>query len=275
MWILQISDVHLAEEKIFPVPAKDILRSMWTSIQPAIDPSDTLIVVICGDLTSKGDSSGYRLAQRFFKDMEEIFNIKLLFCLCPGNHDIENGSRDFSSFNVFSWELSQRQECLFDRNQTASILTLNGIDFLLTNSAHHGDHTFGLVDLPGVVKALRNRSSRPLAVLTHHHLIPIHKGDKSATANAYPFLQVVLAARPCFLLHGHIHQEQGLLAGAAQCAIVGGGSLLRPLGENFNCQFNLLHLSAKGLSGCRYRFVADMPTKEGIGGFLALPLTFA
>ena len=142
------------------------------------------------------------------------------------------------------------------------------------NSAYHGDHKYGLIDLAGLGKALSDPIAQPLAVITHHHLVPMQDDSGSAVANSYSFLQALLLRGVRFVLHGHTHQEHGILVGKGRSALVGVGSLFRPPGENFNCQFNLLNFSRNRLTGYRYRLIGDLSTPAGIGAFLRLPISF-
>src|SRR6476660_3502995 len=62
-----------------------------------------LVLLISGDITTKGDLNGYNEALGSIKRhlLEKLNVVKII--LCPGNHDIVSGDKSFSAFNKFAF----------------------------------------------------------------------------------------------------------------------------------------------------------------------------
>lgn len=270
MWILQISDIHLSAAGIVAVDRGRLLAMMRDAVSEAMGNPGQLSVCICGDITSEGSPSGYGLASTFFREMRETFDRELIFWPCPGNHDIvADGAQQFRHFNRFSWRLTRDRPVLFSALKCVACWSTDdeSTDVLLVNSAYHGNHSYGLVDLDQMEAALRGSGSRYRVIVTHHHCVPMEVEDRSAIANAYGFLELALEHNVSAILHGHAHMGTILSIGKGHCSVIGVGSLFFQLAPNFNNQFNLVQYeNGVVVRGYAYRFVADLPKRGRVGG---------
>lgn len=270
MWILQVSDIHLGDEARFAISTNEQLRLLLRQIDKYVPEDEEIVVAICGDLTSRGDRNGFGLAVQFFRSMQKGSSRSMRFLACPGNHDIVHGSRTFSDFNQAAYALTQDASLMFTPDHTASKVTIDNADFVLWNSAFHGDHTHGLIDLKQAADVLRTARSEQRIVLTHHNLIPAGQDDRSTTVNAYQAIQLAISGAAGAVMHGHIHAGSYITVGPRQTAIIGVGSLFFPPEGNFNNQFNLVELVHGSVQrAIRLRLVADFEAEGRVGDFQA------
>lgn len=268
MWILQISDIHLGDERHFPITTTALRRLLIETLDRYVPQGSPLTVAICGDLTSRGSPGGFRLAENFFHALRDDVNRPISFCLCPGNHDIVGGDKDFTLFNKSAHAITGRATCLFNSKRTAAVDTIGGVDFILINSAYHGDHTFGLVDLVQAEAALRSARSAQKIVIIHHNLIPVDRTDRATILNAYQMLQLAASVQATAIFHGHVHLGTYISVGRHGTALVGAGSLFFPPRSNFNNQFNLIEIrDGRALSAHRFRLVGDVTVAGRFGDF--------
>jgi len=272
MWILQISDIHLSAAEKAGVDQRRMLAMVGDAVDEAVGERDQLVVCICGDITSKGDPAGYDLASTFFREMREALGHELIFCPCPGNHDIvADGRQCFRYFNRFSWRLTGDSSVLFAplRSVGRRSIADGSVEMVLVNSAHHGDHAYGLVDLDAMEAVLEGLSpASNVIVVTHHHCIPGEVGDMSTIANARAFVELALAHGAAAILHGHVHMGTVLSIGRRNCVLIGVGSLFSRPAPNFNNQFNLVQFE-DGLvvRALACRFIGDLPRGGRAGAF--------
>jgi predicted phosphodiesterase len=184
--------------------------------------------------------------------------------MCPGNHDITAGADAFKLFNQVAHVVSADTARLFSSRAPIWVQHIGGVTFLALNSAHHADHTYGLIDLNTLNGIEIPSASGPRIAVIHHNLVGIHPRDTSTVRNAYAFLHRVVTDRFDVVLHGHQHSMQLLRVGDAH--IVGAGSLnLAPL-RGLPNQFNLLIWTPR-LRIERYSFSHDGSSKGRIGGW--------
>ena len=269
MWILQLSDIHLAVKEGCKVNRADFLKLMNEKIKESVDPAHTIIVTVCGDITYKGDPRGYGPANVFFQKMKDTFDHDIVFCPCPGNHDVTSDKANyFNGFNEFVWDLTNEADISFSMQNTAVCKSLEDIDMILVNSAYHGDCTYGLVKLDDLEAALESSKSLNRIIVTHHHSISMDQDNRSAIANAYRFLQLAVAYEVKAILHGHRHMETILLVGKNKCRLIGVGSLFFRPGYNLNNQFNVIKYENGSIKEAyTYRYVGDLHEHGRVGGF--------
>jgi len=270
MWILHLSDIHLAPGEVYKIDHDLFLKLMAEKTGEFVQTKDALVVSICGDIIYKGDSTGYNSAACFFKKMREILGSKIVFCPCPGNHDITSDTVNcFRAFNKFAWDLTNDAVINFSTEITAVCKSIGDIDMILVNSAFHGEHTYGFVELGGLEAVLKGSKSPNKIIVVHHNLIPADMNDRSTIANAYGLLQLALAHDVKAVLHGHGHMENVLLVGQKQCKLIGVGSLFFTPGDNLNNQFNLVKYENGSISEAyAYRYIADLQEGGRVGSFL-------
>jgi hypothetical protein len=103
-------------------------------------------------------------------------------------------------------------------------------DFLVINSAYHGDSQYGLVDLAQLETVLAEMGSTlgqdpPRVAVVHHHLIPFSgPADNSTTRNAYQVLTRLVRHGFSLVLHGHQHALLELGVGGGSMKLCGVGS---------------------------------------------------
>ncbi len=268
MWILQLSDIHLATGESYEIDHDYFLKLMNEKIKENIAPKDTIIVIICGDIIYKGDPTGYGSATNFFQKMKHIFDYNIAFCPCPGNHDItSDGVNYFNGFNRFVWDLTNELGISFSSQNTAVCKPLEDIDVILVNSAYHGDHACGLIELDDLEVVLKSSKLPSKIVITHHNSISIDRNDRSAIANAYGFLQLAVAHGVKAILHGHRHMQTILSVGKNKCRLIGVGSLFFPPEHNLNNQFNLIRYENGSMKAYSYRYVGDRHEHGHVGSF--------
>lgn len=274
MWILQLSDIHLIAGESYKINYANFLKLMNEKIKECVTPKDRIIVIICGDITCKGNPTGYDLAKIFFQKMKKIFDYDIIFCPCPGNHDISSDEVNyFNRFNKFVWDLTNDWVIKFSRQNTAVCKSFENIDMILLNSAYHGEYTYGLIKLDDLDVVLKNSKSSNKIIITHHNSIPVNINDKSTIANAYGFLQLAIAHEVKAILHGHGHMENILLLGENKCRLIGVGSLFFPPECNLNNQFNLIKYENGSIKEtCCCRYVADLLEHGHVGNFQMRPL---
>lgn len=269
MWILQLSDIHLAAGESYKINHSYFLKLMNEKIKESVTPNDTIIVIICGDITYKGNPTGYDLANVFFQKMKEIFDYNIVFFPCPGNHDITSDEVNyFNKFNKFVWDLTSDGVIKFSKQNTAVCKSFKDIDMILVNSAYHGEHTYGLIKLDDLEVVLKSSKSPNKIIITHHNSIQVNINDRSTIANAYGFLQLAIAHEVKAILHGHGHLENILLMGENKCRLIGVGSLFFPPEYNLNNQFNLIKYENGSIKkACTYKYVADLHEHGRVGNF--------
>ncbi len=241
MWLLHISDLHidnLAQGDINPDEIRKLACAEACNIVPNNEP---LVFIFCGDSIYKGNSKNYASVRVYLRDMTSAFPNKVEFCLCPGNHDIcKNETRHFEGFNRLSWDLTKDEMALFTLDKTVVVRTILDADFILVNSAYHRDHSYGLVNIDHLRKALEQSQSSTKIMVIHHGLIPFDPSDKSTIANACDVLRLAVNYNILAILHGHCHRQILITVGKNPCSLIGIGSFLFPSGSNLNNQFNLL-----------------------------------
>jgi len=272
VWILQVSDIHLSAAERAGVDRGRFLAMMGEAVDATTGDRGQLVVCICGDITSKGNPAGYDLAATFFREMRVAFGPDTILCPCPGNHDIvADGAQRFDHFNRFSWSLTRDEDVFFspERSVVRRSIGEDNASIVVVNSAHHGDYSYGLVDLDQMEAVLQDvDSKRSLVVVTHHHCIPIRVDDRSTTANACGFLELALAYNATAILHGHTHRGTILSIGKRNCTVIGVGSLFFRPAPNFNNQFNLLECEdGVVVRALAYRFIGDLRRRGREGSF--------
>jgi 3',5'-cyclic AMP phosphodiesterase CpdA len=217
-----------------------------------------LVIVIGGDIVSKGSSAGYALALQFFRELENSISAKVRYLVCPGNHDIIDEDRDFKDYNKFVWALTSETVCYFDATSKVSIVPIKDYDFVIINSSYHVDPKYGYVDTTALEAKLATSKAKFKVALLHHHFIPISTDKKSSLINSYETLRLLLKNNALLILHGHMHTEKILSVGINNTAVLGVGSLFDLLPGNLNNQFNLVSLEdGKLAKATSFRFVLD------------------
>jgi 3',5'-cyclic AMP phosphodiesterase CpdA len=138
-------------------------------------------------------------------------------------------------------------------------------EVVVANSAYHGNHQFGLVDVDSLPTF---SGTRPIRLLvTHHNLIGIHNTDISTTRNGHAVLLYAMNENVDAVLHGHQHMQQILPFGRRPGLIVGGGSL-NFLTAGLPNQFNVVEATPGAVVVWRYVYHADAVVAGKLGGWI-------
>lgn len=245
--IIHISDTHFGD----PSPTYNITSVKKALIREIQKLEGSKILVISGDITFKAATQGYKDAEAFFNEVIESCNIPRSYILaCPGNHDIVKGNSPFLEFDRFIYSLRRDHEIVFTNNNSFHI-KIEGMSFLLVNSASHCDHTYGLIP-DTAYNILEEHESDLLAsekriVVTHHHLIGQEKNDISTSRNAYSFLYNTDKVNFDYVLHGHQHSKLDLVIGKSGMRILSARSMSYH-GKGYSNGLNIIETESENVT---------------------------
>jgi DNA repair exonuclease SbcCD nuclease subunit len=271
--ILHVTDLHFGKRSVEVFSNKpELARSIAAAVTEPWQEAQERLLVISGDLVYQGNVAAFEQARQFIEALREVLELERdHVIICPGNHDIVHGEDPFGPLNRLIHRVTLQAHRTF-ANRTSFFAPIGGIEALVFNSAHTGNHEFGLVDLaPGALPELKDPQGLRIAIV-HHNLLGIYERDESALRNAYPFLSYLSQNGVKLLLHGHQHAWQELPRGTLCLRLVGAGSLnFRSLGGTTN-QFNLILAQGDDLRIFRYIWDSDTTLRSGIrGGWVAFP----
>lgn len=213
--VIQLSDLHFGASGHNAHP----LTSLADHVAALAASLDNPVILSSGDITFKAGEAGYQEARQFFDRLRIATGLERdRFLFCPGNHDC-HADDHFRAFDEFTWHVRRDGACSFSK-QSCQVIPMDGLTFLLLNSAHHLDHRYGLIDL----NALRNIKIEDPAnclAVSHHHLIPSDPTDPSTTRNAYGVLAALDEMKVPVLLHGHQHVTKGIPIGSTPVHVIG------------------------------------------------------
>jgi len=255
--IVQISDLHLHDcpHPLTPPRCAELIAEQIAYLQR---PNESVCVAVCGDLVTKGRSWLYESATAFLLHLKAALGSKPEFVLCPGNHDLDSESvirRAFDGFQHTFWVLGQSLK-FGEGTHVARQRTL-GLEFVVANSAYHGNYSYGEVDRVQLEAELREAAASrlPIVLLVHHHLLPRDDDKCSAIWNADEVYRLALHYDVALILHGHVHGISVRVATHKRCALIGAGSLFGETARNTANQFNILrmdHARIKKVWACGY-----------------------
>ena len=226
--IVHLSDLHFGDPKA--VLNRHEVSRVLTALLTKSGP-DT-ILVLSGDITFKGQQKGYDEAnEAMLGALQKCGLASHRVIICPGNHDItklDGRQSSFAAFDAWSASIRSDKHCTFAAT-TCRHFACESIDFLLLNSAYHGDITYGMVDLPRLDEVLGDMGTtsadgRVRVAVMHHHLIPISADENSATRNAHGVLSRLAKHGFAVVLHGHQHMLLSLNVGDSAMQVSGIGS---------------------------------------------------
>lgn len=213
--IIQLSDLHFGAGSQNPHPSRELVDHVSVLAAALENP----VVLASGDITYKARKQGYDEAALFFDRLRQATQLdRDRFLFCPGNHDC-HAETHFASFDAFTYRMRRDEACTFSKHPVR-IVTLDGLTVLLLNSAHHLDHSFGLVD-EAALRAVQLPTPENTVAVSHHHVVPTHRNDASTTRNAYDLLTMLDDKRVPLLLHGHQHLTRGLPVGSTPVHVFG------------------------------------------------------
>ncbi len=215
--MLQLSDLHFGADFDNAHPSAMLCEHLMTLIR---DLEAQPVLLISGDITFQAKARGYQEAKQFFDRLKEGTGLDgKRFVFCPGNHDLDRAS-GFHAYDAFVYDVRRDDECGF-ASRSCGTLTVDGLTFVLVNSAHHHDHRYGLVDVAALRALALPADRRQVIAVSHHHVIPTEHHDCSTIRNAYAFLTALDSSGIRVLLHGHQHLSRGLPVGDTPVSIFG------------------------------------------------------
>lgn len=254
--VLHISDVHAGPDEL-STTASGIAEAVKNNI------GGVRFIVVSGDLGLRGRDQ--ERGAKFVVELSRELGIpEARRICCAGNHDIQTDrpSKKFETYAAAVYGIGRQSRYVGDAPVT--YYESDGVEFLLINSAYHGDHRYGKVDLHELRTAVRSFSGRAFRIaVVHHHIIPIDERDPSTIVNAYECVKILTEAGTDVLLHGHRHSA--LTITIERMRVFGVGTVsFRPL-PNLNNQFNVLEL---GQRITRFRYIADAHGRYQLGAWV-------
>ncbi len=227
--ILHLSDLHFGNPNGH-LKRSDVATALETLLKSC---AETTYLVLSGDITFRGQQVGYQEAMGVLQTVlkQNMFPSKRVI-VCPGNHDLfaETAGRPFfRTFDEWSSGLRGDKECTFAQTPVR-ILKAEAADFVLINTAYHGNWEFGQVDIGELnrllseLPALSAASHRPRIAVLHHHLVPVLINDTSTIRNAYEVVALLQQHGCTLVMHGHQHAILALQFGEKCMQISGVGS---------------------------------------------------
>lgn len=224
MKLIHITDPHF-DDRTATYSVEKVRQALVKSIK---EIAGDKILLVSGDVTFQGKSSGYESARQFFEHILTECEIPRPYIIaCPGNHDIQPEAPWFAGFNSFIYSLRRDRACTFG-DTYEQVVEINDFLFLIANSAFHGNHQHGLIadsTLDKIRQLKYTDPHRKKILICHHHLVGIHPSDISAIRNAHQLLAELSDSDFSAVVHGHQHCESILLTGKNTIPIISGRSL--------------------------------------------------
>lgn len=261
--LLHISDPHFGDPKAV-LNRQEVKQVLLALLQRA---GPDVFVVLSGDISFRGEAQGYAEARDALSQVFDGTRVPFdRVIVCPGNHDVvkfATSASPFEAFDTWSAGLRRDKRCTFSIDSCRR-LTFPEVDFLLINSAYHGDIEFGLVDLKKMDAVLVDMDATPIqdlprVAVLHHHLVPFSREDTSTTRNAYKVLTRLAGHGFSLVLHGHQHALLELSMGMGSMKVHGAGSF-RYSTPGFPNGATVYRIDkSKGLTAEHYAISRDAP----------------
>lgn len=215
--ILHITDVHFGMD--FGFPGRDLpgLRPLVEIISrdvQGIAGDDIGLIIVSGDLTSRGDASYlFNNAQPFLHDLRQRLGLGTEHVvIVPGNHDICLGSFSLNydhenAFNTFLQSFygapTQQLRLLPYRLPTGRIievLTVNSVQLRKPETSHYGWVNWQVCESLLESAAARDDNTLRMAVM-HHHLVSALREERLPDAE-YPYASVSVTLNAGAVIEG-------------------------------------------------------------------------
>ena len=240
--ILHLSDLHFGADHAFPLDPQrpGMATDAWPLVERISSRVQELglrvgVIVISGDLITRGETNGYPIARTFVESLLNAFDLEARHCvIVPGNHDlwtegVEHPSRDYGHERPYRMFLDAVfSSKLQDLERVRRYETPSGIEliFVELNSARLRSDSlreYGYVSkhrysklLGFVSDVLKQNGSAPRGqlkfVVLHHHLMPVgpviipdEKKPVSLCLDASELISEFQSQGFHFVLHGHGH----------------------------------------------------------------------
>lgn len=233
--LVHLSDIHFAAQDP-SIPPEVALSAASKAIEEHLE-GDRLVLLISGDITTRGKASGFTDAAYYITEtlVEKHGFEKIL--VCPGNHDITAAhDRSFADFNRFAFHITNDPNQSWNAKEKVRTVTSGSYRFILANTSHHGDHSFGDTPLEDIKAHIASPTDKHTILVTHHSPISSRYGGNGLT-DSYELLRVASDNEITALLHGDVHSDHILTIGSSGTIVSGVGSLGFPPARNMNNQF--------------------------------------
>lgn len=199
--LLHISDIHAGADDFSS--CRDWVERRLADI---IRKKKIDFLICSGDLSFKGESKEYEKAAGFIKAIVGTSDVQTI--LVPGNHDIcKNEVPPFTGLDIVAERINESFKYRFSE-KSCWLISTPEIDFFLTNSAHHGDYSYGEINIANLEEEIaKSDPGKKKILITHHPFLVEGKARCSAVINAREVL--CLLGRNSFkaVLHGHQHSN--------------------------------------------------------------------
>lgn len=249
MYILQISDLHIAEDShIDTLKAK--LDSLATILESHISKSDSIACCILDDIVEQGNEKCYPIAEEliteFLKNLQShVEKEQLKFFVVPGNHDLCNngeGEKTLDCFNKFLKDIGS--SCLsYSDQQMIQECDFCGYHFISLSSVKAQNHKYGELAYDQLIKC---HTPPNTVMLVHHSLISSDDDDNAVIRNGYALQKFLEDHSIIALLHGHTHGCKRYTVGR-DCQVIGVGPMFKAVPDISN-QCNLINISGSKVS---------------------------
>lgn len=190
--IIVMADLHI-------VPEAELSHSLETSARTReaiafinANHADADLLVIAGDLADRGDTASYSRLKDILKEIE------LPYVLTLGNHD------DRPNFLTEFGNLADAETGKLDRSLTVGAC---GVVVLDSSEPGVGSGRLSGGQLEWLSKRLAEHASRPVVVVLHHNICPLHnQNDRIILEQRDAFIDV-LREHPDVraVVSGHVH----------------------------------------------------------------------
>ena len=155
MRFFMLSDLHLGQDIVLE-KAKEQMKDLCGRIRADIDPDETILFIIMGDIVNKSDVRAFDIAKECLDCIcDNLTGMKVKFEFVPGNHDLPNGN--IYPFDKFITQYNSN--CCF-RKKGAYSVVYEDVNFIFADSNMLRDHKLpGKLDLEaiqGEIKPMRN-----------------------------------------------------------------------------------------------------------------------
>lgn len=209
MNILHISDIHFRsvyEHDEDEEGYKEMLCCMQSPLIPleyclkkVLEKEKIDLLIISGDLTENGEKTDYKLLKQYIESIAK--GTKMIVTL--GNHDNKANFRA-------GWLGEKESDCPYNR-----IFEFDDFCVISFDSTNHNapNGKIGKEQLAWLRKAFEETGSKPVIIVTHHHLLKYQYSMPPADG-AEEFLEVIRNKNISCILTGHTHHHyQGMAAG--------------------------------------------------------------
>lgn len=276
MFIIQLSDFHMriddeeynSKEKIF-----ERIIEYIHSITSTKD--ETILILICGDIIDHKNILKKEEYQLEYEKALCLLSIlkkrlsknKLIFAICPGNHDVVDKKLDL--FDGFVKDFSKYAYCVC---QEVLSIPSEKTDFIIVNSVLGEDHTRGFIDYDYLEEVIKQSKHENKFLVMHHTLLSMDEKDTSSLINASRLINIIDTYKIKAVFHGHTHGIDGTYIGKTNCLLMGVGAVFSDNYADVNSQFNLFHMSREKIDLAKnYRYNKDAETL-GENAFTSLDL---